>query len=91
MAAGNNLDNEVKQKESSDNAFSEGQDSDSASINAGDNAENVLQEEEDIPAEESASAEEASGNADGSSPENSSKEEAGTSGKKEKRLFALRQ
>ena len=86
MAAGNNLDNEVKQKESSDNAFSEGQDSDSASINAGDNAENVLQGEEDIPAEESASAEEASRNADGSSPENSSKEEAGTSGKKEKRF-----
>lgn len=86
MAAGNNLDNEVKQKESSDNAFSEEQDSDSTSINSGDNSEDVLQEEDNIPAEENASAEEASVNADDSNTVNSSKEEAGASGKKEKRF-----
>lgn len=88
MAAGNNLDNdsEVKQTESSDNAFNEGQDSDSASINPGDNAEDVLQGEEDIPAEEGTSTEEDSGNAGVSSPGNGSKEEAGTQGKKEKRF-----
>lgn len=80
MAAGNSLDNEVKQKESSGSTFDEGQDNDGASINAEGNAETVLQEEDSIP-EESASAEEASGN-----EECSSQEEAGTSGKKEKRF-----
>ncbi len=86
MAAGNNLDNEVKQKESSDNAFSEGQDSEDASINVEGNAENVSQEEDNIQAEESAPAEEASGDAEDSNPVDGSKEEAGTPGKKEKRF-----
>ncbi len=85
MAAGNSLDNEVKQKESSGSAFDEGQDSDGASINAEGNAETVFQEEDSIP-EESASAEEVSGNEECSSQEDGSKEEAGTSGKKEKRF-----
>ena len=78
MAAANNLDNEVKQKESSDAAFSDGQDNDDASINAGDNEETVFQDEENIPSEENATEE---GNA-----ANGSKEETGTPGKKEKRF-----
>jgi len=86
VAAGNNLDDEVKQKESSDNAFSEGQDSEDASINVEGNAENVSQEEENIQAEESASAEEASGDAEDSNPVDGSKEGTGTPGKKEKRF-----
>ena len=86
MAADNNLDNEVKQQEGSNGAFSDGQDNDSAGINDSSNTETVLQEEDNTPAEESAPAEEASIETEKSSPENGGKEESGTSGKKEKRF-----
>lgn len=86
MAADNNLDNEVKQQEGSNGAFSDGQDNDSAGINDSSNTETVLQEEDNTPAEESVPAEEASIETEKSSPENGSKEESGTSGKKEKRF-----
>lgn len=86
MAADNNLDNEVKQQEGSNGAFSDGQNNDSAGINDSSNTETVLQEEDNTPAEESAPAEEASIETEKSSSENGSKEESGTSGKKEKRF-----
>lgn len=84
MAEGNNLDNEVKQEESSNSAFSGSQDNDNASINAGGNAETVLQEEENIPAE--GEAEEVPDETENGSQADGSKEGTSTTGKKEKRF-----